>query len=839
MARLAITALSGCLLTFATVHVPAAEAQGLDPRGYTGEIQINTKETTSSLFFTLFDENGNPLCADANAGCNVAGVPTTSSSYTVAADTVFNISTDPEDAPGDPIHLTLDDYFGYADFLTIEIESCGEECPSIPPLNGNKTYYVYSHRSFAFDDEERSFFNPYKGDGTPDVAISGVDTPEGVELHGWPLPDPDPVYPSLEALLGTRYVFPYDCANGECPYASNSCFLARVGAKPTATHRVFTFSGAGDVLIPDTQDPSVIWEPVWDLPNLVVEFQQGTKLVVESELTAEGVTFTAADTTQAVDRWGGVAVYEGGSLSLDGVTVAHAEAGVSVYSDDVTITDSEIARNGTGIRSAYVQSYCPGLQACLIGDRSSFTLDGVSVSDNDGTGVLARSARDVSITDTEIRDNGGAGLFLWGAEVVDFRFNNIEQNGGAGISVADNADLSFTNLDPQAPTYYSDGLVRVSGNGGDEVYVGPGGYFFAGQGGLGGGWNSIFDHNPAANTFLLYNGTKAQIAAEETFWGLPSGPPAGSLLGWINADDPLPCDPTVPYPCSLRPTGPLALPAERGSGEWLREAIRSTRETLRYYSDTESAHLLAHALYAFQRLDADDVLGERAATMTLLRSLRGRLAQGDLPAFLRRTAEAALVVEVREALRVESYESAEGLLSAYAPLAEGAEARRSLALSTVAVDERAGQYAEALARIEAVLAELSPEEERLAEALAVVAGVLSESAEAEGRPGGSGHVGGALGEAAAASVEGSVLSAPYPNPSRGMATVSLRLAEATDVQVRVYDVLGREVAMLAEGRLEAGTHRFVLDAALPAGLYVIRVELGGARVLTQRLTVLR
>ena len=81
--------------------------------------------------------------------------------------------------------------------------------------------------------------------------------------------------------------------------------------------------------------------------------------------------------------------------------------------------------------------------------------------------------------------------------------------------------------------------------------------------------------------------------------------------------------------------------------------------------------------------------------------------------------------------------------------------------------------------------------------------------------------------------------AVYPNPSRGAVTVSLTLAEASEVRVVVYDVLGRAVALLAEGPLKAGEHAFSFEAAgLPAGLYLVRVE-GGGFAASQRVTVVR
>ncbi|HLT46497.1 MAG TPA: T9SS type A sorting domain-containing protein, partial [Rubricoccaceae bacterium] len=76
----------------------------------------------------------------------------------------------------------------------------------------------------------------------------------------------------------------------------------------------------------------------------------------------------------------------------------------------------------------------------------------------------------------------------------------------------------------------------------------------------------------------------------------------------------------------------------------------------------------------------------------------------------------------------------------------------------------------------------------------------------------------------------------HPNPSRGEATVTLTLARPSEVEVAVYDVLGRRVAAVASGPYPAGTHGVPLAAGpLPAGVYVVRVAAGGtvaARTVT-------
>ena len=71
-------------------------------------------------------------------------------------------------------------------------------------------------------------------------------------------------------------------------------------------------------------------------------------------------------------------------------------------------------------------------------------------------------------------------------------------------------------------------------------------------------------------------------------------------------------------------------------------------------------------------------------------------------------------------------------------------------------------------------------------------------------------------------------------------TLGLTLAAASDVSVVLYDVLGREAAVVHRGRLDAGVHRLVLDAGLlPAGTYVARAQLGAGAVLVRTLTVAR
>ncbi len=68
----------------------------------------------------------------------------------------------------------------------------------------------------------------------------------------------------------------------------------------------------------------------------------------------------------------------------------------------------------------------------------------------------------------------------------------------------------------------------------------------------------------------------------------------------------------------------------------------------------------------------------------------------------------------------------------------------------------------------------------------------------------------------------------YPNPFNPSTTISFSLPKASVVNLKVYDLLGREVAELMNGRLNAGEHSVNFDASgLSSGVYLYRIEAGG------------
>ncbi len=69
----------------------------------------------------------------------------------------------------------------------------------------------------------------------------------------------------------------------------------------------------------------------------------------------------------------------------------------------------------------------------------------------------------------------------------------------------------------------------------------------------------------------------------------------------------------------------------------------------------------------------------------------------------------------------------------------------------------------------------------------------------------------------------------YPNPFNPSTTIRFDLPEAAEVSLLVYDMLGREVARLVTGQMEAGYHSVTWDGreatgrSVPTGLYIARM----------------
>jgi hypothetical protein len=72
-----------------------------------------------------------------------------------------------------------------------------------------------------------------------------------------------------------------------------------------------------------------------------------------------------------------------------------------------------------------------------------------------------------------------------------------------------------------------------------------------------------------------------------------------------------------------------------------------------------------------------------------------------------------------------------------------------------------------------------------------------------------------------------LLSQNYPNPFNPTTQIDYQLAATSNVSLKVFDILGREVTLLVNRKQTAGSHQATFNAkTLPSGIYFYRLQTG-------------
>lgn len=79
----------------------------------------------------------------------------------------------------------------------------------------------------------------------------------------------------------------------------------------------------------------------------------------------------------------------------------------------------------------------------------------------------------------------------------------------------------------------------------------------------------------------------------------------------------------------------------------------------------------------------------------------------------------------------------------------------------------------------------------------------------------------------------------YPNPFNPSTSIRFTMPETADVKVAVYDMIGREVAVLIDGAISQGDHTVSWDAInASSGVYIYRLTAAG-QVITRKMTLVK
>ncbi len=574
-----------------------------------------------------------------------------------------------------------------------------------------------------------------------------------------------------------------------------------------------------------------------------LRFADGKQLSVEGDLDADGTTFQAVSSSQV--GWGGLRVESGGAATLRGGSLVQdvkSFGGAAVTaSGDFTLDNSQIIGSALGAGADGIYASGSGTFVHIKNDSE--------ISDNEGDGIYANLHAQVLVEDSRVVNNSGDGVSAYKADV--FLYDSVVENnaGGYGANAVYLGDISFGWPAYSTPPQNND----LENNGSGTLRATSNSDLAAGTAS---GTNAQNNFIRDGSELHAYARTYSDVRAQCDWWGSASGP----NLSFVDTDggSTYTYDPFLTAPggscgiysrpaggqaagtsegTSARGDGPEAIPplvwealqaADAGETEAAFGLLVSAVETAATPEET------ARAYAALTRL------ARRGPSPGLAGFLNGQSQRGsERPWALAALAEVRSAAGDADAAR----EAASALAAEYAGTEHALFGY--VALFGLAVEAGdAGAAAEALATAEAGWPE--------AEATTMMQRAYTLRLGVEGGEGAQGAVAGRSGEASGAGTEarGAALTAEfalypaYPNPSSGRTTVPLMLPEAAEVSVAVFDVLGRQVAILVDGRVEAGRREFTLDGgALPAGLYVVRATVrtdgGTERAFSRRVSMVR
>ncbi len=80
----------------------------------------------------------------------------------------------------------------------------------------------------------------------------------------------------------------------------------------------------------------------------------------------------------------------------------------------------------------------------------------------------------------------------------------------------------------------------------------------------------------------------------------------------------------------------------------------------------------------------------------------------------------------------------------------------------------------------------------------------------------------------------------WPNPFNPTTTFEWTMPRSAQVHLEIFDILGRHVATVAEGKWSAGTHRVTFDGHhLATGIYFARLRCDGAIIQSRKILLLK